>query len=208
MVLMRGATVVRRGVIAYLMDAIPKQFAHATSQWGLSDSELLEKPTTYSLYEVDGFSHNSGPLVAVDVGRASGMTQVDYGPSGAEQYRITYAVRVVVWLFTPKTEDEKVPDEARVQTVRARDDLGAVVRSALLASLSLGQNEVFQLQVSSLTEDYHDLMPVPNNSGRMVTGATFSFNLDVDESQYRDTLGQVPESGIVIVGALLPTGEQ
>lgn len=198
---MRGPRVVRHAIIEYMRNAVPAMAAKAESSWG--ETLSFDLPEHYEAYEPDGISHGSRPVLAVSVQDAEDFEVVDITPLAEEQYRVTYSIRIYVWHVTPESHDGDVPGDARVRTAQARDDLGTVIRACILDKPSLGNSNAFEVDASSLREEYSEVSPVPNPSGRRIAGVFFSFDVKVDESQFRLSVGQVPEEGVEVEADLL-----
>ena len=205
MVLMRGATLLRTGLLNFLVATSEEKRLQAVAQWDLGEDELPKIRTWYP-YEVRSMRHREGPIAAINVASTGKFTRVDYSEVAEERYRIEYSARVYLWCYTPEGEFEDVEeqDQVRRQTTRVRDDLTAVIRSALLGTPSLGNEEAFYFQEETLSENYSALSPVPNASGRMVAASYLDFKVQFDESQFAIPVGAVPPGGISIVVDRLP----
>ena len=213
MTLMRGATLVRRGIKEYLEVAMPRQRDIALAQWELVGQQLPEIET-YLEYEPTGMPANHGPIIGVSCNRTSNFSRTDYISTGEEEYRATYYVRVFLWVTTPDDEDDQVaPDQivlsdARERTLRARDDLAGVLRSALLDRLSLGQPDAFLLNERTITEDFSDGSPTASPNGRWIAAVAIGFEMQVDEYLYRPTLNDPEEpNDLQLEAELLPLQE-
>lgn len=202
-VLMRGVHLVREGVMTYLRDAVPAMAAYAEAQWQEEFQFVL--PTKYLPYEALGIEHGSGPIVSMSIPRVAGFVRMDYDEMLAEQYRAVYTVRILMHCFTPDAMTE-VPENAREVTIRQRDDLTTLIRSAILDRLSLGQPDVFQVNESTLTEEYSDAVPTPNASGRWIAASALTFSVQFDEGLYRQKIADA-ESFDIIEGLLPKVGQ-
>ena len=207
-VLMRGAYLCRTLIMGYMREAVPRMSEFARDQWGTDHN--FDDVEFYEAYEALKMSHGQGPTLSMSVSRTSGFRRVDYDPVMAEQYRAEYMIRMFVYCYTPDSEipeeldEDQVVENARQQTMRQRDDLSAIVRACILDRLSLGHPDVFDVNEGSLVEEYSDGTPVPNASGRWLAACAFTFTVRVDESLYREQLGQVPATGVQVIGELLP----
>lgn len=199
MALMRGATLVRKGIAEYLKSELPKQRAYALGQWDL-DEFTLPEISRIADYPLRDIQHADTLTVSVGLGRANNFVRNDYSDRAEEQYEVRYGVRLYVALTTPDGPDGMTPDRAMAYTTTCRDDTIALIRSLLLSRPSLGQPDAFSMNENTLTEDYSDIISL--KGGRFSAAGFLAFDLTVDESQYRPILGTAEE--ITITANQLP----
>lgn len=206
MVLMRGSTLLRAGLLNFLTVEAEVRRQQALTQWGLDDIELPPIRKWYP-YEVRGMRHREGPVAAINVSNSQKYERVDYTDRMEEKYRTDYSARIYLWCYTPENDEEEAGDADTIhqKTTQIRDDLTAVIRSALLGTPSLGQEEAFYFQEETLQENYSAITPVPNASGRMVAASYLDFKVKFDESQFALPAGQVLPGSIEVVVDRLPS---
>lgn len=201
---MRGPYLLRREAMAYFRTAVPAMAATARAQW--DDFEFVN-PTAYEEYEPLGLSKGEGPLLSMAVSRSGNFVLNDWDNVAGEQYRVEYTVRLFLHCFTPNAEED-VPENARFITMRQRDDISTIVRACILDGLTLGNKDLFDVNPTTLTEEFSDGVPAPGTAGKWFAATAFTFRVKVDESQYRERVATVPEEGVDVQVALLPKEEE
>lgn len=195
MTLMRGVTSVRATIKQYLTTAMPAQINIARTQWALT-SNLLPYPVRYDSYDPLAADLGAGPVVGSMAVRSNNFGRIDWDAAGDEQYRINYAVRVFTWLKTPHAVNNVnvLLHPEYEQTLKARDDMVAVLRSCILKDLSLGTaaNDtpaVLTVNEGTLAEEYPDAMKKNEQINIWYAGGSIAFDVEVVESQYHVPLG-------------------
>lgn len=187
----QGPTGVRDEITEYLKVALPAAISFAKAEWTDAEEVFLPEPQQYLPYEPLSISHRTGPLLGVGVVNTQSSDAVDF--SGALELEVLtrYSIRLYLWCYTPETENNLVPDNARQETIRVRDDLSTLLRSTLYAQPGMGNPDVYSIQLNTIREDFSDSSPVDNASGRHIAAVAISFDVDVEERLHHPVLGYV-----------------
>ena len=180
----RGATRVRRVIASYLETTLPNLIVVARDNWEL-DKYQLPLPTSYK--EVEPYALDHFPSVGVSVTSAGNFNRSDYTSRLEEKYLVTYNVRVFTWVRTPTDSADLTFKPEYAETVRLRDDMAALIRAAFLLSPTLNDPTVLWDE-DTLSEEYSEITPVKGD--RFVGGVIHDFEIRVDESLSRNTLGE------------------
>lgn len=202
----QGPTAVRKDILEYLKVQFPKVVEDANSQWD-SDAPLVA-PRKWSLYEPLGISHRTGPLLGIGVSNSPSRRPVDFSGALELEMLTRYNVRLYLWCYTPEYTTELVPDDAREQALRLRDDLSTLLRAMLISYPGMHKPGTYQIQTGTITEDYSDATQTGNNSGRYIAAVVVSFGIDVEERLHSPALGFVSNEdddapGVDVNGSLL-----
>lgn len=194
----QGPTAVRVEILEYMKVAIPLAIQSAQAEWG--DDHFLPAPQSWSLYEPKDISHRTGPLFGIGISNSSGSKAVDFTGVLELEVMTRYSVRLYLWCYTPEAADGLVPDDARMEALRVRDDLSTLMRSTLYSQPGLSNPEVYSVQLSTIREDFSDSVNVRNASGRHLAAVVLSFDVDVEERLHQPAIGYVSEQGDVDPG--------
>lgn len=180
--LMYGAAAVKRFVNEYLQGDLPSRLVTYRNGWNLDD-ELLPDPLEYLTFEPVGL--DTWPTIITVAISTNSMERIDYGSSFDPIYRVQYSMRTYIWVRGDTA------DEADSK----RDNLTTVVRSALLDHQCLRhadtgmQNTI--VDEGSLREEFSELTLLKGD--RVLAGAYIAYNINLDETVARATVGSVDE---------------
>lgn len=200
--LMRGVTHVRQCIETHLSTKVPELLIVAREQWGL-DQYTLPDPKKYNSY--DPLTATEYPSIGSWASRTSGWQMQNLNNRGEEEYSAIYAVRLALWVRTPKTSDDVWIGPVYDTCLRVRDDMTAVVRSCILHSVSLGFPGVCRVRSETLSEDYLDAIKGSDGS-HWFAGTLFSFDMQMNESNYAPVISEGVTTGTVDAG-LIPATE-
>jgi hypothetical protein len=190
---LHGPSSLRREIVLYFQQAIPRAITYAKAQW--PGDPFLAAPQVWSEYEPNAISHRTGPLFGVGIQSSNGSKHTDFSPAMENELLTTYGVRLYLWCLTPETDSELVPDDAREETLRMRDDMSTLIRSVLWENPGLHLPDRLSVDLRTIREDFSDAAPTPNSSGRYIAAVVVSFSLEVEESLFRPVLGFVSTEG-------------
>lgn len=179
----RGATDIRLNIASYLAEQVPLLLDRARIAWGVSEDKL-PVPVTFTPYEPTGL--DTYPMIGVSINRSGNYIRNDLDGAGTPQYRSNWSVNVFLWVRTPMNADGTWAQPEYTEAIRARDDLSAVVKFALLRDVSLGSPRM-ELQEGTLSESYSDATKVGGD--RWIAACTWNFDLSLDEGGVADNLG-------------------
>jgi hypothetical protein len=183
----RGATDVRNSIAEFLKNELPAQIEAARLIWSL-DQYTLPKPLSYS--GVQPLQGDVYPAINVAIQRDSDWTFLDYDSYAGTQFRVTWNVRIYIWVKTPQTENGSWVSPEYDSTIQLRDDMSTVVRATLLSRLSFA-NPGFQLVPETIMTDYMDTKPLGEKRPDFVSLSMIAFELTTEETVARDSLGIV-----------------
>lgn len=197
----QGPTGVRTQILEYMKVAIPKAISYAKEEWEPENATFLPEPQQYLPYEPLKISHRTGPLFGVGVVNTQSSDVVDFSGSVELEVLTRYSVRLYLWCYTPETENNLVPDNAREETIRVRDNLSTLLRSTLYSQPGLSNPDVYSILLGTVREEFSDSAPVDNASGRHIAAVIISFDVDVEERLHNLVLGYVsgqddPDPGV------------
>lgn len=184
--LFRGATAVRNQIKMHLEQQVPVYLDLLRKQYDLS---LVQVPHIgrFDAYEPLTLDHSSPPIMGINIPRTNAYTMTDLDPNAAEEYRPTYFVNIYLWMYSPLNESGYPIQPEYDNTIRARDDMSAAIRAALLHDLSFGNEDLIMHHSQRMEETYTDTVPVKGN--RWTTGTQWTIELQVDEGIYREKIG-------------------
>lgn len=203
---LQGPTAIRHDLVEYLKHGLPNAIAYAREEWG--DGVFLTEPQQYLPYEPLGISHRTGPILGIGIPNTSSSEHVDYSGALEAESMTRYNMRIYLWCYTPETTDEVVVDDARHETLRLRDDMSTLIRSALFTEPGLNNPDIYSVHPDTIREEFSDGTQVPNSSGRYIAAVSISFAMDVEERLYRPVMGFVSSTedqdpGVDVQGDLL-----
>lgn len=189
---LQGPTAIRHDLLEYLKVSIPTAISYAHQEWG--DRVFLAEPQQYLDYEPLGISHRTGPILGVGIPGTQASQHVDYSDAMETETITRYSVRLYLWCYTPEDIDERVPDSARHEALRLRDDMSTLIRSALFTEPGLNDPDRYSVHTDTIREEFSDGTQVPNASGRYIAAVAISFSLDVEERLFRPVFGFVSDT--------------
>lgn len=189
----QGPTGVRDAIVEYMKVAIPEAIENAKLEW--AEETFLPVPQAYYPYEPMSISHRTGPILGVGIAGALPSRPVDFSLAMELEVITRYSVRLYLWCYTPEVEDGLVPDDARHETLRVRDDMSTLIRSMLYTYPGMDNPDTYSIHINTIREDFSDSTPVPNASGRYIAAVVISFDVDVEERLHQAVLGYVSEQG-------------
>lgn len=176
-----GAAMVRAHLAQFLSEAMPPLIMAARQQYGFAD-HLLPMPLSYKAY--DPLSIKNYPSLGSYVTQSRRWTRVDVNAMGENVYEAVYAIRAFVWVRTPQTPEGVWIEPTYDTALDLRDRMLALMRSAMLATPSLGSNGKIALQEDTMTEDYLDGIKSNDQSPRWMVGGIVNIDAKVQESNY------------------------
>lgn len=203
---LQGPTAIRNDFVEYLKLAIPAAISYAHDQWG--DDVFLAEPQQYLPYEPAGISHRTGPILGIGIPSTQASEHVDFSDAMETETLTRYSARIYLWCYTPEDIDEIVPENARHETLRLRDDMSTLIRSALFTEPGINDPDRYSIHTDTIREEFSDGTQVPNSSGRYIAAVAISFALDVEERLFRPVFGFVSDTdsndpGVDLQGGLL-----
>lgn len=203
---LQGPTAIRHDLVEYMKIAIPTAISYAEREW--APGVFLAEPQQYLPYEPLGISHRTGPILGIGIPSTQASEHVDFSDAMETETLTRYSARIYLWCYTPEDIDEIVPDNARHETLRLRDDMSTLIRSALFTEPGLNDPDRYQVHVDTIREEFSDGTQVPNSSGRYIAAVAISFALDVEERLFRPVFGFVSgtndeDPGVDLQGGLL-----
>lgn len=203
---LQGPTAIRHDLVEYMKQAIPTAISYAEREWG--DGVFLAEPQEYLPYEPLGISHRTGPVLGIGIPNTQASEHVDFSAAMETETMTRYSARIYLWCYTPETVSQEVPDEARHEALRLRDDMSTLIRSALFTEPGLNDPDRYSVHVDTIREEFSDGTQVPNSSGRYIAAVAISFSMDVEERLFRPVFGFVSNTndqdpGVNVQGSLL-----
>lgn len=178
----QGAYAARHYVHDWMVNHFPGYLDDLRVAWDVDDT-VLPYPVKY----VPGppGAIDLTPLLAVSAVYMSRVKRVDAAGDRIE-YASTYMMRAFAFII-----DERLQD-----AIDTRDLYSAALRSALLDSPTL-KGAPLVLDDTTLREDYSD--PKKRNGDRWMLGTMITFNMTVQESLLRTSLGTVGAVNLDVV---------
>lgn len=201
--LMRGNTNVRKCIEDFLSAKVPGLIAVARTQWELED-HMLPLPLRYDSY--DPLQTTEFPTIGSLVSRTSNWNMVDLNAHAEEVYDATYSIRLFMWCRTPQKQNGEWVAPIYDAALKVRDDLSAIVRSAILHTPSLGKPGVCRVLSGTLTEDYLDAMKGASGAS-WLAGVLWTFDLQFSEANYEPVIVESIETTEVEVQKMSVTTE-
>lgn len=182
-ILMQGPQFAKKYVNDYLISDMPERMIRYRNGWEVDDYTLPD-PELYLTYEPVALDH--WPTIITVVISTNSFDRVGMTSQLNPTYRVSYSMRTYVWV---KTEGS---DEVTVM----RDRLTTVLRSALLDKPKLnicdptGAVDVY-LDEGTIREEFSDLTLIKGD--RVLAGAYVGYDLTLNETVYRQPIGNVSE---------------
>lgn len=188
--LMYGPYYAKSYVNNYLKLDIPQRLVNYRNGWAVDDI-LLPTPVAYFSYEP--LAMDDWPTIITVVISTTGFERLGWNKSDP-LYRVTYSMRTYIWVRT------EGPEEATVM----RDRLSTAVRSSLMdhpCLTAIDPQGAFRVVIDegSLREEYSDLTLLKGD--RVLAGAYISYDLHIDETIARKSVGEVSEFDIAVESA-------
>jgi len=190
--LMRGNTLIRALLAGYLSTRMEELIDIAREQWEDIDEYTLPYPKRYDAY--DPLQTKVFPTVGSNVVSDGNYRRIDITDYADNEFQARYRMRLFCWVRTPKNAQNKSISDYYDTCLKLRDDMGAIMKAALLDTPSLGTtNEKNEPQVmvmeDSLQTEYFDATRLSEESGVYSAGVSINFDLDVQESLWREASG-------------------
>lgn len=176
----RGAEVLRKQMNQFLRTAVPFYLAAFRNEWG---QEVWQLPdfVMYDLYDATLVSNGEYPGLAVYVGNSRDHVRVDVHDGGAQEYKPTYQVRVLIAARSPVNEEGEWQEPEKEQAMRLCNDLTTAVRNCMLQTPSFGRPDIIEMNEPTMTTDYLDPMMPNTQSKRWVAMSVTTVDVRMTE---------------------------
>lgn len=206
--LLRGNTLIRALLAGYLKVKMEHLIDVARLQWEDIDSDRLPYPKRYDAY--DPLQTKEWPTVGANIVSDGNYKRVDITEYGDNEYQARYRIRLFCWVRTPKNARGKGIGPYYDTCMKMRDDMGAILKAALLDEPGLGTtDEKNEPQVMVMEEtlqtEYFDATRLSEESGHYSAGVSINFDLDVQESLWREASG-IAHTIDIAVDQMTPAG--
>ena len=176
-----GVSMMRKHMADHLAEALPPLIDAAREQYELEDWQL-PYPLKYNAY--DPLSADIYPCVGMFVTNSTAWTRVDINEMAEEVYEARYPVGVFLWVITPVLPDGGYESPQYDAAIRLRDDMTALLRSALLATPSLGSGGAMAVDERTVREDYPDAIKLSTQNDRYAAGGIINCEVRVRQTNY------------------------
>lgn len=176
-----GVSAMRRQVSTYLQQVMPPLITAARAQFGVAD-HMLPLPKKYDAYDPN--SADVYPTIGMFTSGSTRWTRVDINASAEEVYEARFSTGIFIWVITPEKPDGGVETPQYDQTIRCRDDMLALLRSALLSAPSMGSGGGFALDEATVRETYPDAIDLSKQNDRWAAGGMINCEMRVRETNY------------------------
>lgn len=203
-VMMRGPSLLRERMAAYLSTAVPSLIVTARTQWGLTALQLPD-PIRYDA--ADPYIAEDYPIMGMYLVSDRDHIHRDFDDAAEREYWSRYTCRAFVGVRTPKdSSGEYTTTLPYEETIRLRDNMRTILVNAMLQSPSMGGLDVEILE-ETITTDYDEPYR-PNDKIMNVYLASAVVNVDIrmQESLYLPTIGTANTLNVQVVS--VPRGDQ
>jgi hypothetical protein len=167
--LSRGPGLLRGWLLTYLSTQVPALIVRARSDWSVDAFALPDVQTfnTYDLPEAGQF-----PAIGAYFQNEVHFERRDYSDRMEEEYWVRHQGNVAVWVQTPYTDaDGHLPQAARQECLRLRDDLTELTKQALLLTPSINQPDDCWLEETAIAVNKLEPFQAKSNSPVWLAGA-------------------------------------
>jgi hypothetical protein len=179
---------------------MPPMILTARQQWAIPNWQL---PLPQANDAYDPMTASVYPIVGSLVSRSTNWARIDINENAEEVYEASYSMRVFLWAMTCVDPNGVWEDPMYDSAMRTRDDLLAIMKSAILAKPSLGKKGIVTVNEKTLTEDYLDAVKPHQDNPRWIAGGMLSFDMKMSESNYAPKIADA-DTVSVDAGLLTP----
>jgi hypothetical protein len=185
-ILPHGVSAMRAKVVEHLQLVMPPLCDAARTQFNM-DPHMMPYPKKYDAYDPN--SADVYPTIGLFTSGSTRWTRVDINPAAEEVYEARFQTGIFLWVLTPEKPTGGYETPTYDQTIRLRDDMLALLRSALLSAPSFGSGGGFALDEATVRETYPDAIDLSKQNDRWAAGGMINCEIRVQESNFALPLG-------------------